>query len=128
MHPLLNVAISESKCHGFLRIDSIRRVTENKEPYETTLRSTLMHSSLQKKKKQGEKTESITRSIQNRQEKNMGESFRGREKGDTEARQFSHVRGAPGVGKETASQDYIHQNPRLEDYSPENNFLKLLLN
>lgn len=33
----------------------------------------------------------------------MGDSFRGREKGDIQTRQFSHVRGTLGAGKETAS-------------------------
>lgn len=82
MHPLPTVATFESKCDGSFRIDIIRIVIKNKEPSARNLFSGLqyqiLHYRRRKSEKKSEKPESIDRSILNRQEKNVGESFRER--------------------------------------------------
>lgn len=65
MDPLPNIATSGSEGDGSFRI-----VIKNKEIYATLLRSPQKHSSPWRKKEMCEKPESITRSIQKRQEKN----------------------------------------------------------
>lgn len=98
MDPFLNIATSQSKGDGSFRI-----VIKNKEPYATFLRSPGKHSPPWKKKELCEKPKSVTRSIQQKQEKKPGESSRERQKGDINRKTLLHVGGARGVGKEITS-------------------------
>lgn len=98
----------------------IRIVFKSKEPYATVIASRLMYSPLQENNKQDEKPERVTRSIQKRQEKNTGESFKEREKGDIQPSQRS-----TWSGKGNGFKDYRNQSARLGDQSPENRHLDL---